>query len=207
MTDTVTIRGFIATAPTQRFLPNGNIPVTNFRIASTPRWFDAATGSWKEGATNWYTVNTFRALAYNCARSLHVGHPVLITGRLRVKQFERADGSPGTSIEIDATAVGHDLNFGLANFARISDCKPEVDETDRKFHEQMQGKQQQDQLAHHGYASLPEVKQQGEPRHENQGQDLPLAHEAPKEQGTQTQASDSPLVEAGEHAVEAALTS
>ena len=155
MTDTVTIRGFIATAPTQKFLPNGNIPVTNFRIASTPRWFAATSGTWKEGTTNWYTVNSFRALAYNSARSLQVGHPVLVTGRLRVKQFERADGSPGTSIEVDATSIGHDLNYGLANFARVTDRKPDVDETDRKFNEQVAGEQK----LNHGYSSLPAVEE------------------------------------------------
>lgn len=138
MSDTVTVRGFIATAPTQKFLPGGQVPVTNFRIASTPRWFDTSSGSWKEGNTNWYTVNAFRALAHNSARSLQVGQPVLVTGRLQIKQFERADGSAGTSIEIDANSIGHDLNFGLANFTRVTDRKPEVDDTDRKFNEQVQ---------------------------------------------------------------------
>lgn len=139
MTDTVTVRGFIATAPTQKTLPNSTTPVTNFRVASTPRWFDNTTGTWKEGTTNWYTVNSFRALAYNCARSLQVGQPVLVTGRLRVKQFERSDGSAGTSIEIDASSIGHDLNYGLAQFTRVSDRKPEVEDTDRRFNKQVQG--------------------------------------------------------------------
>lgn len=144
MSDTVTVRGFIATAPTQKFLPGSQVPVTNFRVASTPRWFDTSSGSWREGNTNWYTVNAFRLLAHNSARSLHVGQPILVTGRLQVKQFERADGSSGTSIEIDASAIGHDLNFGLANFTRATDRKPEVDETDRKFNEQVQAEDQTD---------------------------------------------------------------
>lgn len=139
MTDTITIRGFIATAPTQKYLPNSTTPVTNFRVASTPRWLDPSTGTWKEGNTNWYTINCFRALAHNCARSLQVGQPVLVTGRLRVKQFERLDGSNGTSIEIDASSLGHDLTYGLAQFTRISDRKPPADETDRRFQEQVQG--------------------------------------------------------------------
>ncbi|WP_421083014.1 single-stranded DNA-binding protein [Rothia nasimurium] len=139
MSDTVTIRGFIATAPTQKYLPGGNIPVTNFRVASTPRWFDAASGTWREGNTNWYNVNAFRSLAHNGARSLHVGQPVLVTGRLKIKQFDRADGTTGTSIDIDASAIGHDLNYGIAGFTRISDRKPEVDDTDRKFNEQVHG--------------------------------------------------------------------
>lgn len=123
MSDLITLRGFVATAPTQKFLPGSQVPLTYFRLASTPRWFDPATGSWKEGNTNWYQVNCYRALAYNAARSLQVGHPILISGRLRVNQFERADGSLGTSIDIDAQALGHDLTYGLSHFSRICEQK------------------------------------------------------------------------------------
>ena len=53
MSDTILIRGFTASDPALSTLPNG-VPVVNFRLASTPRWQDA-TGTWKEGTTNWYT--------------------------------------------------------------------------------------------------------------------------------------------------------
>lgn len=132
MTDTVTVRGYIATAPVQKYLPKTNVPVANFRLASTPRWFDNATGQWRTSDTNWYTVNSFRALAHNSARSLQVGQPILVTGRLKVKQFERSDGSQGTSIEIDASSIGHDLNYGLARFERISDRRPEMEQAERE---------------------------------------------------------------------------
>lgn len=142
MTDTVTVRGYIATAPTQKYLPKTNIPLANFRLASTPCWFDNSTGQWRESDTNWYTVNCFRALAHNSARSLHVGQPVLVTGRLKVKQFERSDGSQGTSIEIDASSIGHDLNFGIARFERVSDRRPEAGDVDRSFEQQVEGERQ-----------------------------------------------------------------
>lgn len=147
MSDTVTIRGFIATAPTQKFLPGSHIPVTNFRLASTPRWFDSASATWKEGNTNWYTVNAYRSLAHNCARSLQVGHPLLVTGRLHIKQFERADGSSGTSIEIDASSIGHDLNFGSTHFSRVIDRKPDQTDTSSKLKEQTQPENQNDLTA------------------------------------------------------------
>lgn len=200
MTDSVTIRGFVATTPTQKFLPNGNVPVTNFRVASTPRWFDAGTGTWKEGTTNWYTVNSFRSLAYNSARSLHVGHPVLVTGRLRVKQFERNDGSQGMNIEIDATSIGHDLNFGLANFARITDRKPEVDEINRRFDEQVQGERQLEggtpgYQPPAGEAQTSETQQgaaQGISSQEHEGQDVGAQ---PGEQGNYLGLTEFPETE------------
>ena len=120
MTDTVTVRGYIATAPTQKYLPKTNIPLANFRLASTPCWFDNSTGQWRESDTNWYTVNCFRALAHNSARSLHVGQPVLVTGRLKVKQFERSDGSQGTSIEIDASSMTSTLESPALSGSQIA---------------------------------------------------------------------------------------
>lgn len=101
MADTVILRGFTATAPQLRTLPTG-IPVVNFRLASTPRWFDSATNSWREGQTSWYTVCAYRKLAQNIAASLTVGSPVLLTGRVRTQQWQREDGSQGASVEVDA---------------------------------------------------------------------------------------------------------
>lgn len=174
MTDTVTVRGYIATAPTQKYLPKTNIPLANFRLASTPCWFDNSTGQWRESDTNWYTVNCFRALAHNSARSLHVGQPVLVTGRLKVKQFERSDGSQGTSIEIDASSIGHDLNFGIARFERVSDRRPEAGDVDKSFEQQLQGERQLAQIpapAPHADATFPHQEvspQAGKPQPSNE---------------------------------------
>ena len=98
MSDIVTIRGFAATRPELRALPSG-VPVASFRVASTPRWFDTASGTWQQGRTNWYTVTAFRRLAKNIAASIDKGHPVLLTGRLQIKQFTHKDGSSGSSAE------------------------------------------------------------------------------------------------------------
>lgn len=117
MSDIVTIRGFAATRPELRALPSG-VPVASFRVASTPRWFDAASGTWQQGRTNWYTVTAFRRLAKNIAASIDKGHPVLLTGRLQIKQFTHKDGSSGSSAEIDAQSIGVDLGYGTCIFER-----------------------------------------------------------------------------------------
>lgn len=117
MSDIVTIRGFAATRPELRALPSG-VPVASFRVASTPRWFDTASGTWQQGRTNWYTVTAFRRLAKNIAASIDKGHPVLLTGRLQIKQFTHKDGSSGSSAEIDAQSIGVDLGYGTCIFER-----------------------------------------------------------------------------------------
>ena len=116
MSDTILIRGFTASDPALSTLPNG-VPVVNFRLASTPRWQDA-TGTWKEGTTNWYTVKAYRRLAQNIATSIEKGQPLVVSGRQRISRWNREDGTQGTTVEIDAQGIGHDLNYGTSSFAR-----------------------------------------------------------------------------------------
>ena len=116
MSDTILIRGFTASDPALSTLPNG-VPVVNFRLASTPRWQDA-TGTWKEGTTNWYTVKAYRRLAQNIATSIEKGHPLVVSGRQRISRWNREDGTQGTTVEVDALGIGHDLNYGTSTFAR-----------------------------------------------------------------------------------------
>ena len=93
------------------------MPVVNFRLASTPRWQDA-TGTWKEGTTNWYTVKAYRRLAQNIATSIEKGQPLVVSGRQRISRWNREDGTQGTTVEVDALGIGHDLNYGTSTFAR-----------------------------------------------------------------------------------------
>lgn len=118
MFDTLTVRGFAATKPDLRNLPDGT-PVASFRLASTPRRFDAESNSWVDvGPTNWYTVTCFRRLAANAASSLKVGDAVLVMGRLRLRPWTTKEGQERLTVEIDATALGPDLALGTASYKR-----------------------------------------------------------------------------------------
>ncbi|GAA2013550.1 single-stranded DNA-binding protein [Microbacterium ulmi] len=116
MSDTITVTGNIATDPEHKRTSAG-IPITTFRVASGQRRFDQATGRWTETGTNWYTVSTYRGLAQHAFHSLRKGDRVLLTGRLRVRQWE-SNGKNGTAVEIDAEAIGHDLLWGRSTFEK-----------------------------------------------------------------------------------------
>lgn len=112
---TVTVVGNVATTPVFRELPSG--PVTRFRIAVTARHFDRARNAWADGHTNFFTVWAWRALGVNAQSSLAVGEPVIVRGRLRVRDEERG-GQHWQSADIDAHAIGHDLARGTSAFRR-----------------------------------------------------------------------------------------
>ncbi|WP_312181991.1 single-stranded DNA-binding protein [Arthrobacter sp.] len=121
MTDTITLRGFVATEVRTTTAESG-LAIAGFRICTTERRLDRETGVWVDGHTNWYSVSMFRQLATNAGVSIHKGDRVIVTGRLRVRQWATDSGRSGTSVDIDADSVGHDLMWGTANFHRsVSD--------------------------------------------------------------------------------------
>lgn len=116
MTDIITVTGLVATSPRHIVTADG-LAITSFRLASNQRRFDRTAGAWVDGDTNWYTVTAFRQLGTHVASSIEKGQRVIVTGRVRVRDWEAGEKT-GTTIEIDAESIGHDLNFGRAKFTR-----------------------------------------------------------------------------------------
>ncbi|MFI6527442.1 single-stranded DNA-binding protein [Streptomyces uncialis] len=117
MNDTlVTVVGNVATAPVFRELPTG--AVVRFRIAATSRYRDRGRDSWIDGHTNFFTVYAWRTLGENAAASLSVGEPVIVRGRLKVRQEDRGNGQQWFSADIEASSIGHDLARGTTAFRR-----------------------------------------------------------------------------------------
>ncbi|WP_406367080.1 single-stranded DNA-binding protein [Streptomyces sp. NBC_01546] len=119
MNDTlVTLVGYVATQLDYKETLNG--PSVRFRFAVTPRYFDRRKEAWTDGSTSFYTVWARRTLAVNLAGSVSVGEPLVVHGRLRVREDSPdAEGHRWVAAEIDATAIGHDLNRGTAAFRRV----------------------------------------------------------------------------------------
>ncbi|WP_342024379.1 single-stranded DNA-binding protein [Arthrobacter citreus] len=117
MSDTITLRGYVATEVRSTTADSG-LAIANFRMCTTERRYDREAGSWVDGQTNWYSVSLFRQLATNAAFSVHKGDRVIVTGRLKVRQWALDDGRSGTSVDVDAESIGHDLMWGTASYRR-----------------------------------------------------------------------------------------
>jgi len=116
VTENITVSGLVATTPRHLITQDG-LPITSFRMAASSRRFDREQAKWIDGETNWYTITAFRQLAINLATSVSKGERVMVTGKLRIRDWDNGERA-GTSVEIEAEHLGHDLLWGTASFTR-----------------------------------------------------------------------------------------
>jgi single-strand DNA-binding protein len=122
MTETITVTGVVATDP-RHLVTSEGLTITNFRLASTQRKFDRKEGKWVDTDTNWYTVSSFRQLAVNVVNSVAKGQRVVVTGKVRVRDWVK-DDRKGSSIDVEAESIGHDLAWGTSTFSRTITSAP-----------------------------------------------------------------------------------
>ena len=92
-----------------RYAPNGNA-VTSLSVASNRQYTDSSGQKVKE--TTWFRVSVWGKQAESVNTYLQKGSSVLVEGELRPdketgnpRTFTRADGSIGTSYEVNARTV------------------------------------------------------------------------------------------------------
>lgn len=129
MSESFTVSGLVATTPRHLVTQEG-LPITSFRLASSKRRFDRSKKQWLDGETHWFTVTSFRQLAINSATAISKGDRVIVFGKLKVRDWDNGERT-GTSVEIEADSLGHDLVWGTSEFTRTVLVRedPEQDES------------------------------------------------------------------------------
>jgi single-strand DNA-binding protein len=115
----ITVVGNLVADPELRFTPAGQ-PVATFRIASTPRIMDRQTNEWKDGDSLFLSCNVWRQAAENVAESLQRGMRVIVTGRLKQRNYETKEGEKRTVYEVEVDDVGPSLRNASAKVNRAS---------------------------------------------------------------------------------------
>ncbi|MCY3690976.1 MAG: single-stranded DNA-binding protein [Chloroflexota bacterium] len=98
----IIIIGNLGRDPEMRYSPSGN-PMTSFSIASNRRYTTAAGEQREE--TEWFNCTAFGRLADVCNQYLTRGQQVYVEGRLRSRQYDRRDGTPGFSLDVNVTEM------------------------------------------------------------------------------------------------------
>ena len=112
----ITLAGNLCADPELSFTPQGT-QVANLRLAVTPR-VRSGDGAWEDGPTSFYRVTCWGQLAAHATDTLAKGARVVVTGRLRIRQYETEDGRRGQAAEVDADDLGPSLKFATARLTR-----------------------------------------------------------------------------------------
>lgn len=116
---TLTIVGNLTDAPELRYLPSGAARV-GLTVASTPRRFDRSSGEWVDGDALFMRSVAWGPLAEHAAESLSKGDRVVVTGRLRQRSFETAEGQRRQVIELEVDELGVSLRYATARPQRTT---------------------------------------------------------------------------------------
>ena len=116
--NTVVLVGNLVDDPELRFTPQG-VAVANFRMAVSRRVPDG-NGGWKDADTSFFRVNCWRQLAENVAESLQRGSRTMVSGRLKMRQWETQEGEKRSVIEVEADEVGPSLKWATAKVEKTS---------------------------------------------------------------------------------------
>ncbi|GAA5189163.1 single-stranded DNA-binding protein [Rugosimonospora acidiphila] len=116
---TITVIGNLTDDPELRFTPSG-AAVAKFRVASTPRTLDRASGEWRDGEPLFLSCTVWRQAAENVAESLQRGARVIVSGRLRQRSYETREGEKRTVIELEVDEIGPSLRYATAKVQKMS---------------------------------------------------------------------------------------
>lgn len=105
----VTVQGNLTADPIGRTTAAG-ATVVRLRVASNARRFDRESGEFKDADPMYIGVSCWRTLGVNALASLRKGDSVVVLGKLLFREYDDANGVRQTRHEIDAVAVGPDLN-------------------------------------------------------------------------------------------------
>lgn len=113
----LTVVGNVMSELTHRTVGNGH-EVVSFWMRSNERRYDKEKAEWVDGRYFSVKVTCWRKLATSAQASLVKGDPVIVAGRLQTNDYETADGQQRSIPELEAVAIGPNLNWCTATVQR-----------------------------------------------------------------------------------------
>jgi single-strand DNA-binding protein len=109
----ITLTGFVASDVESTPTGPAQEATASFRMGTSGRSFDPATGAPVNDSPQWFTVKLSGPLAANAAASLRRGQRILAIGRFSHRQWE-SNGRIRSELTLEAVSVGHDLTWGTS---------------------------------------------------------------------------------------------
>lgn len=115
MSNNVTVVGNLTADPELRFTASG-VALANISIADSRRYQDK-NSEWQE-ETSFFRGTCWREVAENVSESLVKGSRVIISGRLKQRSWETAEGDKRSVVELDIQEIGPSLRWATASVTK-----------------------------------------------------------------------------------------
>lgn len=112
----MTVVGNLTREPELRFTSGGR-GVCSFGLAVNRRYQQG--GEWKDADPVYLNVSYWGQPGEQAAASLKKGDRVMVTGRLEVRQYDKQDGTKGTSVDLVADEVAASLRYAKLTIERV----------------------------------------------------------------------------------------
>ena len=96
------------------------VPYVRFTVACNDRRYDPNTDRWVDLDAAFLRCTAWRQLADHIAASLTKGVRVVVTGTLRQRTFDDADGRSVTVTDVDVTEVGASLKWATVQVTKAT---------------------------------------------------------------------------------------
>jgi single-strand DNA-binding protein len=113
--NSLTIIGNMTRDPELRFTQGGKA-VCTIGLAVNKRV--QVNGEWQDGEATFINVIAWQQLGENAAASFNKGDRVIATGELRVRTWDKEDGTKGTAVELIAGDLGPSLKWASTQAVR-----------------------------------------------------------------------------------------
>jgi len=117
---TVTVVGNLTSDLDIRYTTGGQAIATG-NIAVSRRY--QSNGEWTE-QTSFFKIAAWGKLGENLVQSTSKGSRIIVTGRLEQREYEKKDGTKGSSVEIVADDAGLSVRWDPAESMRVAREKP-----------------------------------------------------------------------------------
>ena len=118
MSTNITIVGNLTNDPEMRFTPSGHA-VASFTVAVNERAFDKAANEWKDLGSSFYRCQVWRQYAENLTESLTKGTRVIVTGKLKQREYETNTGEKRSVWEVEVEDMGPALRNATAKVTKV----------------------------------------------------------------------------------------
>nr|WP_221374349.1 single-stranded DNA-binding protein [Actinoplanes polyasparticus] len=105
--------------PELRFTSGGKA-VAKVRLAFSDRKKNEQTNQWEDGDKIFLEASVWNEEAEHIAESLQRGHEVLVSGKLRQREYEAKDGTKRTVFELVFPTIAPTLKWATAKVNRMS---------------------------------------------------------------------------------------